>query len=107
MQQRLQAKIADVDRLKVVVEKLRSDNALQAKQITKNDEEIAQLRKDAKISDETIRGLRLEDQMKANLISQLTNKYKKVSQDHTVMSSKVYKLNRTINHLNEDLVRLK
>lgn len=77
------------------------------KQIAKNDDEITLLRKEAKIAEETIRGLRLEDQMKANLISQLTNKYKKVSQDHSVMSSKVYKLNRTINHLNEDLVRLK
>lgn len=107
MTQRLQGKTGDVDRLKVIVEKLRNDNAVYMKQNAKNEDEITLLRKEAKIAEETIKGLRLEDTMKGNLISQLTNKYKKVAQDHSVMSSKVYKLNRTINHLNEDLVRLK
>lgn len=89
------------------MEKLRNDNAINTRQLLKNDEEITELRKDQRDNDEIIRMLRLEDKVKANTIAQLTKKYKKTLQDHSSISSKLYKLNRLNHTLGEDISRLK
>uniref|UniRef100_A0A1A9VFT5 Cilia- and flagella-associated protein 58 central coiled coil domain-containing protein n=1 Tax=Glossina austeni TaxID=7395 RepID=A0A1A9VFT5_GLOAU len=104
---KLTKKTADYDRIKVIVEKFRGDNAVQAKTIAKNEEEIAELHKEVKKSDEAIKALRLEDKAKAHSITQLNNKYKKAQKDHSSVSSKFYKINRVNNSLNEEVVRLK
>uniref|UniRef100_A0A1B0FI93 Cilia- and flagella-associated protein 58 central coiled coil domain-containing protein n=1 Tax=Glossina morsitans morsitans TaxID=37546 RepID=A0A1B0FI93_GLOMM len=104
---KLTKKAADYDRIKLIVEKFRGDNAVQAKTIVKNEEEIAELHKEVRKSDEAIKALRLEDKAKAHSITQLNNKYKKAVQDHSSVSSKFYKINRVNNSLNEEVVRLK
>lgn len=93
--------------MKLIVEKFRGDNAVQAKTIVKHEDEIADLHKEARKSDEVIKALRLEDKAKAHSITQLNNKYKKAVQDHSSVSSKFYKINRVNNSLNEEVVRLK
>ncbi|XP_050316752.1 cilia- and flagella-associated protein 58-like [Bactrocera neohumeralis] len=106
-QKKLAKKIADYDQQKHILEKLRNDNAINTRQLLKNDEEITELRKDQRDNDEIIRTLRLEDKVKANTIGQLTKKYKKTLQDHSSISSKLYKLNRLNHTLGEDISRLK
>lgn len=93
--------------MKIVAEKLRNDNSLQLKQITKYEDEIADLHKEQKETEEIIKNMRLEDKVKSNTITQLNIKYKKSVQDHSTISSKLYKINRINNGLNEDIVRLK
>ncbi|XP_075150835.1 occludin-Related Y [Haematobia irritans] len=103
----LAKKIADYDRLKNALEKLKNDNTLQLKQLTKYEDEIENLHKQQRESDETMKALRLEDKVKAHTINQLKNKFKKCEQDHTSVSSKLFKMNRINNGLNEDIIRLK
>lgn len=73
----------------------------------KYEDEIAVLHKEQKETEELIKSMRLEDKVKSNTITQLNNKYKKAVQDHSAVSSKLYKINRINNSLNEDIVRLK
>ncbi|XP_073818892.1 uncharacterized protein [Musca autumnalis] len=103
----LNKKSGEYDRLKIASDKLKNDNALQAKQLTKYEDEIAELHREQKEADDTIRALRLEDKVKGHTINQLTNKYKKAVQDHSSVSSKLYKINRINNGLNEDIIRMK
>ncbi|CAD6992533.1 unnamed protein product [Ceratitis capitata] len=106
-QKKLAKKIADYDQQKHTLEKLRNDNAINTRQLLKNDEEITELRREQRENDDLIRTLRLEDKVKANTIGQLTKKYKKTLQDHSSISSKLYKLNRLNHTLGEDITRLK
>ena len=104
---KLTGKTVDYDRLKLVAEKLRNDNSLNNKQLAKYEDDITQLRKEQKEADELIRSLRLEDKVKTNIISSLNNKNKKAMQEVSNLSSRLYKMNRINNGLNEDIVRLK
>ncbi|XP_065359816.1 cilia- and flagella-associated protein 58-like [Calliphora vicina] len=106
-QSKLAKKTADYDRLKLVAEKLRNDNSLNLKQLAKYEGEISDLHKEQKETEELVRSLRLEDKVKSNTITQINNKYKKAVQDHSAVSSKLYKINRLNNGLNEDIVRFK
>ncbi|XP_023292258.2 cilia- and flagella-associated protein 58-like [Lucilia cuprina] len=104
---KLAKKTAEYDRLKLVAEKLKNDNSLHLKQLAKYEDDIVVLHKEQKETEELIRSLRLEDKVKCNTITQLNNKYKKSVQDHSAVSSKLYKINRINNGLNEDIVRYK
>ncbi|XP_053954146.1 cilia- and flagella-associated protein 58 [Anastrepha ludens] len=106
-QRKLARKVADFDQQKHALEKLRNDNIVNNRQILKNEEDIADLRKEVRENEDLIRTLRLEDKVKANTITQLTKKYKKAVQDHSSISSKLYKLNRLNHTLGEDITRLK
>ncbi|XP_013101753.2 cilia- and flagella-associated protein 58 [Stomoxys calcitrans] len=103
----LTKKTADYDRLKISADKMKNENTLQAKQLTKYEEEIADLHKQQKEADESIKALRLEDKVKAHTINELNNKYKKAVQDHTSVSSKLFQMNRVNNGLSEDIIQLK
>uniref|UniRef100_A0A1A9WYN0 Cilia- and flagella-associated protein 58 central coiled coil domain-containing protein n=1 Tax=Glossina brevipalpis TaxID=37001 RepID=A0A1A9WYN0_9MUSC len=98
-------KTADYDRIKVIVEKFRGDNTLQLKTISKNEEEISELHKEVKNSDEAIKALRLEDKAKAHTITQLNNKYKKAQQDHKLRRLKD-NVTRERDNLRSDIVKL-
>ncbi|XP_067624478.1 cilia- and flagella-associated protein 58-like [Eurosta solidaginis] len=106
-QKKLHKKIADYDQQKHAMEKLRNEYAINNRQLLKNDEEITELRKEQRENEETIRALRLEDKVKANTLNQLAKKHKKALQDHSSISSKLYKLNRLNHTLGEDIARLK
>lgn len=106
-QKKLAKKVADYDQQKHTMEKLRNDNAINNIQLHKNDEELTELRKDQRKNEELIKSLRLEDKVKANTINELIKKYKKALQDHSSISSKLYKLNRMNHTLGEDITRLK
>lgn len=75
--------------------------------MAKYEEKIAELHKEQKKADDTMKALRLEDKVKGHTIIQLSNKFKKAVQDHSEMSSKFYKVNRLNNGLNEEIIRLK
>ncbi|XP_037943974.1 cilia- and flagella-associated protein 58-like [Teleopsis dalmanni] len=104
---KLSKKTYDFDHLKLAVDKMRNDNSLLSKQVLKSEDDIKELRKEQKYNEEVIRNQRLEDTSKANVIQQLTIKFKKSMQDYGSMSSKVYKMNKINHGLNEEIVRLK
>ncbi|GBO99030.1 Lateral signaling target protein 2 homolog [Eumeta japonica] len=95
---KLMAKTAEYDRLKIVAENQKSEILLQAKQLEKNEDDIAGLNKEQKELDELIKSLRLEDKIKSNTIIQLNNKNQNNSLEKDLLNS-VHKF--------EDLRRLK
>ncbi|EDW58310.2 uncharacterized protein Dvir_GJ22495, partial [Drosophila virilis] len=104
---KLGQKITDFDRQKVQVDKYKSEvNALN-KAMHKYEDDITELTKNQKNNDEIIKQLRLIEKEKSNAVIQLTSKLKKSVEDQNNASTRLYKLNRKVMILNNEIMRHK
>lgn len=100
-------KTTDFDRQKLQVEKYKSEVNVLNKTVHKNEDEIAELNKTQKANEELIKHLRLLEKEKSNTIILLTGKLKKSVEDQNAASTRLYKLNRKVLQLNNEILRLK
>lgn len=104
---KLTQKTTDFDRQKLQVEKYKSEVNLLNKTVHKYEDEIAEMTKTQKANDELIKQLRLIEKEKSNTILQLTGKLKKSLEDQNNAATRMYKLNRKVMILNNEILRLK
>ncbi|XP_030370286.1 cilia- and flagella-associated protein 58 [Scaptodrosophila lebanonensis] len=104
---KLHQKIIDYDRQKVSLEKFKAEVNMLSKTVHKNEDEISDLTKNLRNSEEIIKQLRLIEKEKSNTVSQLTAKLKKSMEDQNNATKRMYNLNRKVLSLNSDMLRQK
>nr|DAA06421.1 TPA_inf: occludin-related Y protein [Drosophila grimshawi] len=104
---KLNLKTTDFDRQKMQVEKYKSEVNSLNKAMRKHEDDVSELTKNQRNNDEIIKHLRLIEKEKSTEVIQLTSKLKKSVDDQNNASSRLFKINRKVVILNNEIMQHK